>query len=156
MTLLTASKLSKTFGKQRAVDQVSFSLAKEKCTALLGPNGSGKTTILKMLSGLLKPSNGDIRFVGVPLKGDTRQYIGYLPQQPVFYDWRVVLNSFITNIFEQWMVWSPARLSDFVGEMVLNGSLNPQFPFVFSLLMILMIALLVFARIILQKKELAD
>lgn len=87
MSLVTVKHLTKTFGKQHAVYDVSFDLAKGRCTALLGPNGSGKTTILKMLSGLLQPSKGHIQFSGKQEKVDMRKHIGYLPQHLVFYDW---------------------------------------------------------------------
>lgn len=87
MALVTAKNLSKTFGKHKAVQDVTFTIAKGRCTALLGPNGSGKTTILKMLSGLLKPTQGTIRFIDLKEHEDIRKHIGYLPQQLVFYDW---------------------------------------------------------------------
>jgi ABC-2 type transport system ATP-binding protein len=55
--------------------------------ALLGPNGAGKTTTLNMLSGLLTPTSGTIRFKGVPGGSDLRVHIGYLPQYASFYGW---------------------------------------------------------------------
>ncbi len=54
MSLVTVNQLTKSYGKEHAVRDVSFALENGRCTALLGPNGAGKTTILKMLSGLLK------------------------------------------------------------------------------------------------------
>jgi ABC-2 type transport system ATP-binding protein len=54
---------------------------------LVGPNGAGKTTTLIMLSGLMKPTAGEISFEGIPKNADIRAFIGYLPQHPVFYDW---------------------------------------------------------------------
>jgi len=54
----------------------------------VGPNGSGKTTTLKLLIGLLKPDAGDIRFFGLPhLSRPWRYRVGYLPEQPYFYDY---------------------------------------------------------------------
>jgi ABC-2 type transport system ATP-binding protein len=86
MPLVTISNLTKTFGKETAVNNVSFDIKKGSCFALLGPNGAGKTTTLRMLAGIIKPTSGSIQFTGMD-KGDHRQHIGYLPQHPVFYNW---------------------------------------------------------------------
>ena len=55
---LEATGLSRLFGRQRAVDGVSFALEAGQSMALFGPNGAGKTTLLRMLAGLLRPSGG--------------------------------------------------------------------------------------------------
>ncbi|MEH7383310.1 ABC transporter ATP-binding protein [Bacillus sp. JJ1533] len=85
-TLVSIENLVKRFGKEAAVNNLSFEIKKGSCTALLGPNGAGKTTTLRMLTGLLHPTSGKIKFDGME-NGDNRKYIGYLPQHPVFYNW---------------------------------------------------------------------
>lgn len=87
MTVVRVRNLKKNFQSFEAIKEISFTLEKGRCIALLGPNGAGKTTILKMLSGLMKPSSGSILFEGLEKEKDIRQVIGYLPQQPVFYEW---------------------------------------------------------------------
>lgn len=87
VSILDVKHLSKTFDNNTVVDDVSFSLSSGQCIALLGPNGAGKTTILKMLAGLLTPTRGSIQFQQVGAGEDRRQYIGYLPQYPSFYEW---------------------------------------------------------------------
>lgn len=84
--LVTIENLVKKYGKETAVNGLSFDIKKGSCTALLGPNGAGKTTTLRMLAGLLHPTSGKITFDGNN-NGDTRHLIGYLPQHPVFYNW---------------------------------------------------------------------
>ncbi|MGZ9584753.1 ABC transporter ATP-binding protein [Paenibacillus marinisediminis] len=82
--------LSKRYGDQLSVNQVSFTIQQGRCTALIGPNGAGKTTTLNMIAGLLKPTSGAIRkldAVGKAYDGDLRPYIGYLPQYPQFHGW---------------------------------------------------------------------
>jgi len=59
--LLVAAKVSKVFGGQHAVEDVSFSLARGAIGGLIGPNGAGKTTLLKMITGREKPDAGSIR-----------------------------------------------------------------------------------------------
>lgn len=87
MTLLEVNGLMKTFGAKTAVDRLTFAIPEGRCVALLGPNGAGKTTTLNMLSGLLAPSGGTIRFRGASAGEDLRGRIGYLPQQASFYPW---------------------------------------------------------------------
>ncbi|MBM7542127.1 ABC transporter ATP-binding protein [Amphibacillus cookii] len=84
---LQVKQLTKIFDQHQAVDQISFSLTSGNCIALLGANGAGKTTTLRMLSGLLKPSSGSISFNELAQGKDIREFIGYLPQYPVFHNW---------------------------------------------------------------------
>lgn len=84
--LLQVNDLSKTYGKDQAVKEISFQIEKGKCIAIIGPNGAGKTTTLQMLAGLLTPTSGTIRFPGKQLK-DYRHLIGFLPQHPAFFSW---------------------------------------------------------------------
>jgi ABC-2 type transport system ATP-binding protein len=87
MSLIKIAGLKKSFQGTEVIKGLDFTLEKEKCIALLGPNGAGKTTILRMLSGLMKPTEGEITFTEAKKGEDIRDYIGYLPQFPVFYDW---------------------------------------------------------------------
>ena len=65
--ILTVDGLTKTFEGVTAATDVSFGVAQHSITALIGPNGAGKTTIFNMISGLLKPTAGTVRFKGEPL-----------------------------------------------------------------------------------------
>jgi branched-chain amino acid transport system ATP-binding protein len=67
--VLEVENLSIEFGGVRAVRDCSFSVARGSITALIGPNGAGKTTAFNMITGLLRPSAGSIRFDGVELVG---------------------------------------------------------------------------------------
>jgi ABC-2 type transport system ATP-binding protein len=87
MSLIEINGLKKSFQGTEVIKGIDFKLEKGKCIALLGPNGAGKTTILRMLSGLMKPSEGTILFADAKKKEDIRHLIGYLPQFPVFYEW---------------------------------------------------------------------
>jgi branched-chain amino acid transport system permease protein len=67
-SVLSVEGLAKSFGGLRAVDDVAFSVAPGEIVGLIGPNGSGKTTVLDMISGKLKPDAGHIRFLGEPIE----------------------------------------------------------------------------------------
>lgn len=85
MDIIKVDKLSKTFGKFKAVDQISFSVKEGEIFALLGPNGAGKTTTIKMLSTLLPPTSGNADIAGFDVKtqqNDVRKNIGIIFQDP--------------------------------------------------------------------------
>jgi ABC-2 type transport system ATP-binding protein len=65
---LVAERLTKTYGRDRVVDELSFSVAAGRVTAFLGPNGSGKSTTLRMLLGLASPTSGAATVFGVPAR----------------------------------------------------------------------------------------
>lgn len=90
MPILETKKLTKIYGAERVVNEVSFSLAENSSTALIGPNGSGKTSTLSMLAGLLKPTTGTILLNGVK-HADIRKSVGFLPQYPQFFSWLTAL-----------------------------------------------------------------
>jgi ABC-2 type transport system ATP-binding protein len=86
--MLEVSKLSRSYGTFLAVDQVSFSIQPGEIVGLLGHNGAGKTTIMKMLSGYLEPDQGSIIINGIDLAIQPKQVqrqLGYLPENlPVY------------------------------------------------------------------------
>ncbi len=84
---MSVEQLTKTYQSTNVVDNISFTLEPGKCVALLGPNGAGKTTTLRMLAGFIKPTSGTINFSEENFKKDVRNYVGYLPQFPVFHNW---------------------------------------------------------------------
>jgi Cu-processing system ATP-binding protein len=80
--MLSSTNLSKSFGKLKALDSVSVRIEAGQAVSLVGPNGSGKTTFLKCLLGLVVPDSGDLTLNGKQILGtwDYRQHIGYMPQ----------------------------------------------------------------------------
>jgi ABC-2 type transport system ATP-binding protein len=86
--MLTVSNLSRSYGSFLAVDTVSFSIRPGEIVGLLGHNGAGKTTIMKMLSGYLEPDSGSISVDGFDLASDAKRIqrlLGYLPENlPVY------------------------------------------------------------------------
>ena len=92
--MLDVSQLTRCYGSLKAVDRVSFTIGKGEIVGLLGHNGAGKTTIMKMLSGFLEPDEGTVRFEGLDLAQHTKQLqrnLGYLPETlPVYPDMVVV------------------------------------------------------------------
>jgi len=78
-----ATGLTRDFGAFRAVDAASFQVAQGEIFGLLGANGAGKTTVIKMLTGILKPSAGEGRVAGADMRAagqDLKERIGYMSQ----------------------------------------------------------------------------
>jgi Cu-processing system ATP-binding protein len=80
--MIIASNLSKQFGKLTALNNINLAFNRGECIALLGPNGSGKTTFIKCILGMVVPSSGSINFDEKNIKNDFlyRAKIGYMPQ----------------------------------------------------------------------------
>lgn len=87
---LDIHQLTKTFGQQRAVDDVSFSVKEGEIVGFLGPNGAGKSTTMKIITGYLPPTAGTVLVGGVDATQDpirVKQSIGYLPEHnPLYLD----------------------------------------------------------------------
>ncbi len=92
--MIKITGLIRRYGDFKAVDQVTFSIEKGEVIGLLGHNGAGKTTIMKMLTGFLEPSAGSIEVDGLFMPEDRRKIqtrIGYLPENcPVYPDMTVI------------------------------------------------------------------
>ena len=81
--VVSADALSLQFGERSLWDDLSFELRSGELLAVLGPNGTGKTSLLRILLGLLQPTSGRIEVCGGP-PGRARSRIGYVPQQRIF------------------------------------------------------------------------
>lgn len=85
--ILKIENLSKRFGKQLALNHVNLTLSEGKIVGLLGPNGSGKTTMIKILNGLLANYDGQVSINGFSIGAQTKKLVSYLPDEPYFEDW---------------------------------------------------------------------
>ncbi len=87
-TTLSARDLTRQFGKQQVVSDVSLQLKRGEVLGLLGHNGAGKSTTLQMLAGCLLPSSGEIEICGINMLKNpiqAKKNIGYLPETPPLY-----------------------------------------------------------------------
>ncbi len=86
--IISVKNLCKTFGDKRAVDKISFDIQENTIFGILGPNGSGKTTTLRMLTTILSPTSGSIKIDCLNYYKDSqkiRYNIGYVPQADALY-----------------------------------------------------------------------
>ncbi len=85
--ILESQGLCKNYGSFPALREVNISLKSGQITGLLGPNGSGKTTFIKLATGLLTPTKGQILIDGKPVGPETKAVVSYLPERTYFDDW---------------------------------------------------------------------
>jgi ABC-2 type transport system ATP-binding protein len=93
--MIEVQGLSRSYGDLRAVDGVSFEIGRGEVVGLLGHNGAGKTTIMKMLTGFLEPDAGEIRIDGLDIASERRavqRRIGYLPENCPLYPEMTVID----------------------------------------------------------------
>jgi ABC-2 type transport system ATP-binding protein len=102
---LEIKKISKKYGDQDALIDVSFSLKKGDIVGFLGPNGAGKTTLMKIITSIIKPDSGDITINGYDTQKNeisTKRQIGYLAENNPLYKDMVVTEylDFIASLYE--------------------------------------------------------
>jgi ABC-2 type transport system ATP-binding protein len=113
-TVLHIKNLTKKFGSFTAVDDISFDIGNGEIFAFLGPNGAGKTTTVKIISGILKPTSGDIFLdsldvINNPL--EAKKYISYIPDEPFVYPY-LTAREFLKFIAEVYMISDPRKEID--------------------------------------------
>jgi ABC-type multidrug transport system ATPase subunit len=123
---ISAEHLVRRFGSFTAVNDVSFCVEKGEIFGFLGPNGSGKTTVIKMLTGLLPLSGGSAQVEGLDVRTDSeavRERIGYMSQNfSLYYDLTVGENlKFYGRIYSL----EPARLKRRMEEIIELNGLSP-------------------------------
>lgn len=85
---ISVDGLVKTYGPLRALDGLSFSVARGEFFGILGPNGAGKITTMRILSGIIKPHAGSFRMAGIECSGNNgniKKKLGFVPQELAFY-----------------------------------------------------------------------
>ena len=123
--MLESKNITMRFGQKTAVDGVTTTLTPGHVYALLGPNGSGNTTWMKLATGLLKPASGEILWNGAPVGIESRREIAYMYTEPYFYTWMTVrdVGKYYDDFFED---FDPARYADLLSRMELTPELKTR------------------------------
>jgi ABC-2 type transport system ATP-binding protein len=105
MATIEINNITKLYGEQKALDEVSLVIDKGEVVGLLGPNGAGKSTLMKILTSFIPPTSGTANVKGFDVEEDSlkiRQYVGYLPENnPLYLDMYVKeYLSFVLGIYK--------------------------------------------------------
>ena len=121
--MLESIEVTKKYVGKIAVDGITMQLEPGHIYAMLGPNGSGKTTWMKMAAGLIKPTFGEIRYNGQPISIETRKEIAYMSTEPFFYDYMTVgdVGKYYQDFFDD---FSMEKYDDLLEKMSLEKKLK--------------------------------
>ena len=95
--LLSCHNLTKRYGYKTALDSINLTIERGRIIGLLGPNGSGKTSLIKLINGLLAPTEGVLLINGEIPGPETKKVVSYLPERTYFNSWMKVTD--ILNFF---------------------------------------------------------
>ncbi len=95
MFSIEVNHIFKTYGSRPAVNDVSFDVNQGEIFGLIGPNGAGKTTTIRMMMDIIKPDSGDIKVMGEKLNDNSKNKIGYLPEERGLYKKMSVMDTII-------------------------------------------------------------
>lgn len=96
--LISAKELSRSYGQQHAIENVSFNVHRGEILGFLGPNGAGKSTTMQIICGVLAANHGSVSIAGHDINESPQQakeHIGFLPEQPPLYD-DLTVDEFLT------------------------------------------------------------
>ena len=109
--LLRLDRLSKRFGDRLAVEALTLEVAPGEIYGLIGPNGSGKTTTVKMIAGLYRPTAGQVLIAGIDLRAEPERakgLLGYIPDEPFVYE-KMTGREFLGLVAALYRVAEPER-----------------------------------------------
>lgn len=117
--MVEAKMVGKRYMRKQAVKDVSLVLEDGKVYALLGPNGSGKTTFMKMVAGLVKPTSGELYYDNGAIGVESKKKVAYMSTEPFFYSYMTVkhVGQYFEDFFED---FSMARYEDLIKRMDLH------------------------------------
>ncbi|MBQ8942649.1 MAG: ABC transporter ATP-binding protein [Firmicutes bacterium] len=125
--LLSLKNVKKRYGNIYGVNDISFDIEPGRIVAILGPDGSGKSSVARMICGLTPASKGEIKICGIKPSRNTKQYISFLPEIPfvndytkvstVFRRYKAFFKDFDAEKAEKLIKYAGIKMSDTFGRM---------------------------------------
>ncbi len=123
MRVLEVDNLVKKFGNKEILRGIAFNLEEGKVLGILGPNGQGKTTLLNIIAGLLKPTLGSVKIEGIHVGYETKKIISFLQEKNVIYKWMKIKDSisFYNDFFPD---FNKDKMNEFLKFMKLDENMK--------------------------------
>ena len=119
--LLEFTNVTKSYGSKQALANVNFALERGKIVGLLGPNGSGKTTIMKLINGLIQPTSGTVLINGAAPGIESKKEIAFLPDRTYLNNWMKVRDTF--DMFGDFYAdFDRVKAEDMLKSLQIDGS----------------------------------
>lgn len=119
MATVVFEGVTKSFGRLRALDDLSLTIREGCILGLLGPNGSGKSTLLKLIAGLYRPDSGRVTIDGEEPSPKTKAKVAYLPEIDHLYGWMSVRQT-LEYVGAFYADWDEARAKEMLDSMGLD------------------------------------
>ncbi len=119
--IITVASLKKSYGKKVVLDDISFNIEEGSIVGLLGPNGCGKTTLIKILTGLIKDHKGTVKINNEEIGPSTKNIVAFLPDKSYIPDWMRPVDAieYFTDFYEDFD-------KDKAEKMVKDFNLDPK------------------------------
>ena len=116
-------RLTKAFMGKKAVKDVSLKIRSGSIYGLLGPNGSGKTTWMKMMTGFIKPTQGEVVFDGAPWNCRAKNQVAYMSTEPFYYDFMNIgmVGKYYSDFFEE---FDQKKFHDLIAKVGLSEEMK--------------------------------
>ena len=116
-------RLTKAFMGKKAVKDVSLKIRSGSIYGLLGPNGSGKTTWMKMMTGFIKPTQGEVVFDGAPWNYREKNQVAYMSTEPFYYDFMNIgmVGKYYSDFFEE---FDQKKFHDLIAKVGLSEEMK--------------------------------
>lgn len=119
--ILETKKLTIKYGDKIALNNINLKLSKGKVIGLLGPNGSGKTTFIKAMNGLLTPNNGEIKINGLNIGIETKRIVSYLPER-TYLDLEMRVNETIKFFVDFYDDFNASKAEKLITELEVDAT----------------------------------
>jgi len=126
MKSIEIKEVTKLYGKQKALDNITFDISKGEIVGLLGPNGAGKSTLMKIITSFITPNSGSVLINGVDVSEEeltTRASIGYLPENNPLYP-EMYISEYLAFVLKMYKTSFNTRSR--VDEMIELTGLTPE------------------------------
>ena len=127
--ILQANSLYKSYGQKKVLNDFNMSLKEGKVYGLLGKNGEGKTTLIRMIMGIIPGDKGKILYKGKKIKFNHPFYkkeVGYIPEESIFFGWMTIqeLMTFNSSFYPK---WNENKLNELLNRFDLDGKLKIKY-----------------------------